>query len=145
MKPGPAILGGSHKSSTASRADDLGGHVARRAAELLAQRHGEIGLVVAELRVLAGPDHAPAARSDHRPGRQVPRETGFAVRPEYSWGAENRADEATKPAMRSAKPQAAGANKFAQGGERGCNPKPPVAPLGRRPSGAGQTAGLGAR
>ena len=38
-------------------ADDLGGHLARRPAQPLAQRHGEVGLVIAELRVLAAADH----------------------------------------------------------------------------------------
>ena len=56
MKPGPAISGGWQRSATSSRRDDLGGHVPRRPAQPLAQRHGQIGLVIAELRVLAAAD-----------------------------------------------------------------------------------------
>ena len=37
-------------------ADDFGGHLARRPAQPLAQRHGEVRLVIAELRVLAAAD-----------------------------------------------------------------------------------------
>ncbi len=36
---------------------DFGRHIARRSAQALAQRHGEVGLVVAEFRILAGPHH----------------------------------------------------------------------------------------
>ena len=37
--------------------DHFGSHVARRSAEPFTQRHGEVRLIIAELRVLAGADH----------------------------------------------------------------------------------------
>ena len=52
MNPGPAISGGSQRSARSTAVDDLGGNVPRRPPQLLAQRHGEVGLVVAEPRVL---------------------------------------------------------------------------------------------
>ena len=51
MKPGPATSGGSQRSSIARR------HVARRAAQPFAERHGEVGLVIAEFGILAGAHH----------------------------------------------------------------------------------------
>jgi len=50
-EPRPGDCGGWQRSATSS-GPDLGGHVARRAAQQFAQRHGEVRLVVAELRVL---------------------------------------------------------------------------------------------
>ena len=57
MNPGPATSGGSQRSDRSKRADQLGGHLARRPTQPLPQRHGKVGLVIAELGVLAAADH----------------------------------------------------------------------------------------
>ena len=54
MKPGPAISGLLAQIVNLQPPDDFGRDFPRRLAQLFAQRHGAVGLIIAEFRVLAG-------------------------------------------------------------------------------------------
>ena len=65
-EPGPRHLRRLAEVGQVDRGDQLLGDLARRPAEPLAQRHGEVRLVVAEFRVLARQQHRQQARNLRR-------------------------------------------------------------------------------
>ena len=85
MKPCPLTCGGSHRSSTASRETTpdamsrRGGRPSRLPSDM-----AKSCSAIAERASCAGRTPAPAPRSDRRPDRPAPRESGSATRPEYS-------------------------------------------------------------
>ena len=79
MKPGPAISGGSQRSLTSSRATISAATSRGGPTEPLRQRHGEICLVIAELRVLAAADHVEQLVDTRPSRRRVPRESAAGV------------------------------------------------------------------
>ena len=70
MKPGPGDFRRVAEIGHVEPADDLGGDFARGAAQLLAQRHGAIGLVVAVAWILADAHHVDQCGQIGRRGQR---------------------------------------------------------------------------